>query len=192
MNRIIELNNKELRICRLIATARHEEFKVRGYISKNRLLKSQTPVGWHTIGVCGEMAFAKWLDVEYTADVNSFHDKRDVGPFEVRTVSKDFYGLILRKTDKEIADNPFALVIKQTSNRYRVVGWMNGKDVFKNGRLDDFGIKTRAPVHTMPQSDLNKDFSCFDKELKKLSKPFKISLPTIVRKYRSHVTTCSK
>lgn len=64
MNKIVKLSEKELRICELIAIARHKEFEVRGYISDNRFLKSKTPIDWYIIGVCGEMAFAKWLDVE--------------------------------------------------------------------------------------------------------------------------------
>ena len=53
------------------------------------------------------MAFSKWLDIEYTADVNTFHSKRDVGPFEVRTGGKNYYNLI--KEFKKQTKFPYVL-----------------------------------------------------------------------------------
>lgn len=186
MSDLIKLSPKEMKICKLIATARMQESRKAGIYdrSASELMRGRGGIQWDLLGVFGEMALAKWLDIKYIADVNSFHSIRDVGPFEVRAAGKDHYNLILRDSDREIGDKPFVLVVQRSIGVFRVVGWMYGKHGFKQEYMNSFGLEYRDPAYKIPQVKLIKNFDRFAPELEKCEYPFKIILPGVVKKYR--------
>ena len=182
---LVKLNPKELRFSKLIAITRMKESRKAGIY--DRSATQQMGGGkliWDFMGACGEIALAKWLNIEYTADVNTFHSKRDVGLFEVRTAGGDNYSLILRDSDRDIKDKPFVLVLQRCPGIFRIGGWLYGKDGLKSEYLNDFGISKRGPAYKIPQRMLNKDFSQFDKDIEKCNAPFKIKLSEVIRSYR--------
>jgi len=186
MSDIVKLSTQEMKICKLIAIARMKESRKAEIYdrSASELMRGRGGIQWDLLGAYGEMALAKWLDIKYTADVNSFHSIRDVGPFEVRTAGQDHYNLILRNSDKEIGDKPFVLVVQKSVGIFRVVGWIYGKHGFKKEYMNSFGLEYRDPAYKIPQSQLIKSFDRFASELEKFEYPFKIILPGVVRKYR--------
>jgi hypothetical protein len=183
---IVTLSKKEIKLCKLIATARMKQSREANIYdrSASKLMQGKETLKWDLLGAYGEMALAKWLNIEYTAHVNTFHEERDVGPFEVRTASENHYNLILRDSDRDLKNKPFVLVVQKELGEYRIVGWIKGGDGFKDQYMDSFGISYRKPAFKVPQMKLTTDFSIFSNDLEKCSKPFKVILTSIVRSYR--------
>lgn len=82
------------------------------------------------LGVCGEIAFAKFMKLPYVAPAMK---SADVGGYEVRTASKPTYNLIIRPRDKD--ERRFALVVRHERSIYRIVGWMTAGEAKKVGTL---------------------------------------------------------
>jgi hypothetical protein len=112
-------------------------------------------IGWniHVEGACGEMAVAKAFGVYWNPTVNTYQDGGDVGDeWQVRTRSRDDYELYVRPRDLEKkADKPFILVTG-AAPRFRIVGWMIGKDAKRDKWWQMHGGKPGAWF--VPQSCL--------------------------------------
>lgn len=83
--------------------------------------------GWtvHVEGACGELAVAKLLNRYWAGTLNTFKEGGDVGNIQVRTRSRENYDLIVRTDDRD--EDVFVLVVGRAP-KYRVVGWIRGKD----------------------------------------------------------------
>jgi hypothetical protein len=174
---LVRLTSEESYCAKFIANVRTSESRRMGISDRSATaLMKRGGLFWDELGACGEVACAKWLNIKYDATVNTFHHCRDVGPFEIRTASRDTDRLILRDSDKELSDKPFILIVKRASCLYRVVGWSYAEGLFEEEYLSNFGIEDREPGYAIPQSYLNTDFSCFEDELNKLERPFKIDM----------------
>ena len=174
---LVRLNSSESYCAKFIAFVRTSESRRLGISDRSATsLMKRGGLFWDELGACGEVACAKWLGIKYDATVNTFHEIRDVGPFEIRTASRDSDRLILRDSDKEIGDKPFILIVKRSPCLYRVVGWTYASDLFKEEYLSTFGIKDRDPGYAIPQNLLSTDFSSFTSELSEYDNPFSISI----------------
>jgi len=102
-----------------------------------------------TIGVCAEVAFAKWKNRFWLPGLNTFHDKEDVDNVEVRGTSRPDGCLIIR--DNDANDRPFVFVTGD-GNLMRLVGWMYGKDA----KHDEFmrNPNNHRPAWFVPQDRL--------------------------------------
>jgi hypothetical protein len=74
-------------------------------------------------GALGELAFAKWLGIEWEATVDTYKAP-DVAVFQVRTIGGDGHSLLVREDDKD--SSPFVLMYGRL-NKYQVVGWIKGE-----------------------------------------------------------------
>jgi hypothetical protein len=107
--------------------------------------------GWslHVEGACGELAFAKALNVYWAGTVNVYKDA-DVGAnIQIRTRSKANYDLLIRSDDSD--DEVFVLVTG-TAPTFRVVGWILGRDAKQGCWEQTHG--NRPPAFFVPQSEL--------------------------------------
>lgn len=104
----------------------------------------------HIEGACGEMAYAKARQRYWNGSVNTFQTGGDVGAVQVRTRSRDNYDLIVRRNDRD--SDAFVLVVGK-SGKYRVVGWIYGRDAKRDEWLKTYG--DREPAYFVPQSALN-------------------------------------
>ena len=96
----------------------------------------------HVEGARGEMAVAKRLGIKWEGHVNTFKRFPDVdGNIQVRTRSKDWYELIVRCDDP--LDAKYVLVTG-TTPKYRVRGWIKGKDAMKAEYLKTHGGREEA------------------------------------------------
>lgn len=106
----------------------------------------------HAEGACGECAFAKGMNWYWDMSVNTFK-KADVNGVHVRTRSKDFHELIIRRNESGI----FALV-KGIAPTYKIFGWFDSQHV-RDEWLHNHGDKGLAyfvpmkelyPIETIP------------------------------------------
>jgi hypothetical protein len=89
----------------------------------------------HVQGACGELAFARWLNVPWSASVDTFKGEPDVAPdFEVKTVEKHEpkrpYYLKVPLIDSQMARviaRRYVLVVLDGARAW-VLGWLPGKD----------------------------------------------------------------
>jgi hypothetical protein len=108
--------------------------------------------GWdmHIEGACGEAAVAKALNVFWSGTVDTFKRGGDVGnKIQVRTRSKSYYELIVRKDDRD--DDIFVLVTGKAPS-FDVVGWISGKDAKKEQWIQTHG--NREAAWFVPQKEL--------------------------------------
>lgn len=110
-------------------------------------------LGWseNIEGAMGELALAKVKDRFWSGSINTYQAGGDVGrKVQVRTMSQDHFGLLVRQVDAD--DKPYVLVVG-VAPKYRVVGWMWGKDAKKDIWQQDFS-NGRPPTYCVPQEEL--------------------------------------
>lgn len=79
------------------------------------------------VGVCGERAFAKHINVYYHTSVNTFK-KPDVGIFQVRSTTKPDGKLTVRPGDSE---NEWFILVTGEGFTYKIIGGLLGADAMK-------------------------------------------------------------
>lgn len=103
------------------------------------------------LGCLAEAAVAAHLGIPYDGSVNRFHDRPDVGPFEVRATTLDTGCLILR--DNDPPDRPYVLAVGDPySDTVELRGWLYGHQARQDRWLRD--PHGRRPCWMVPQSAL--------------------------------------
>jgi len=108
--------------------------------------------GWnyHINGACGEIAVAKHLKCFWGGTINTWKDA-DLGVrLQIRTRSKDYYELIVRKNDS--SEDHFVLVTGNAPE-YVVRGWIVGEDAKKDMWIQEYA--NREAAYFVPQRFLN-------------------------------------
>lgn len=141
MNTII-LNSTELMIASLAGSMRRVS-SIKDGLNKNKHAEKSD---WSTDvdGAAAEMAFAKFLNVYWSAANNSFKEP-DVGTWQVRSTSRKDGHLIIRHNDKELEER-FVLIITEPP-KYHIVGFI----LNLNSRQDRYW---RGDSWWVPQTDL--------------------------------------
>lgn len=100
------------------------------------------------VGVMGELALSRWLDVGYRCRTGAFQ-LPDVGPAHVRTTKHRAGGLIVRPGD---AEGPYVLVIDHRPT-FHIAGWMTSQEAMTTPlRTPD---KKRPGTHFVEQGALH-------------------------------------
>jgi hypothetical protein len=100
-------------------------------------------------GAAGELAFAKWAGLYWSGSIDTFTKEPDVGPYHVRTRSKDWYDMIVRPHDAD--DEPYVLVIGKSPN-FQVIGWLYGREAKQEQWKDTKGGGN--PAYFVPKAEL--------------------------------------
>lgn len=95
----------------------------------------------HIDGALGELAVAKATNRFWNGSVSTFKAGGDVGRIQVRTRSKDWYDLIVRRDDRD--DDAFVLVTGRCPV-YKVWGWIRGADAKREAFLQTHGDREAA------------------------------------------------
>ena len=117
---VVTLTDAEVALSQKIGRQRNDEDDAAG-LSKGGAFLGFDGSGYeqHILGVAGEIAFARFIGVDY---VPSPMKAVDVGEYEVRTASRDGYRLIIRPRDAD--DKKFVSVVRCGERSYRVQGWI--------------------------------------------------------------------
>ncbi len=105
------------------------------------------------VGVCSEMAFAKWRRCYWSPPVNTFHHEPDVEHVEVRGSASHDRRLIVRDNDDPM--RPYVFVTGHPPS-LRLRGWIRGEDARRDEYLDNpHGSRPAwfvppAKLHRMP------------------------------------------
>jgi hypothetical protein len=108
----------------------------------------------HIEGALGECAVSKLLNLYWLGSVGNLM-AADVGRLQVRTRSKHNYDLILHPAD---LDNAAYILVTGINGRYRVHGWIYGRE----GKLPEFWkdpTGTGRPAYFVPRSLLTPDIA---------------------------------
>ena len=100
-----------------------------------------------------ELAFAKSINQEWIGDVNTFHAPDVEGGWQVRYTDNENGKLIIRPIDEPKYEEKFVLV-KGLMPKYKIVGYMVGKDAIKEEYYRDPNKKGGA--YFVPEKDLIK------------------------------------
>ena len=145
----ITLNKNQLKVGARTGSFRHIESLEKGLKHKHGKPEDKN---WedHIEGACGEYAAALALREIYEPTVNTFKAPDLLSGYQVRTRSRHYYDLIVRKNDSD--DEIFILVTGQAPN-YVVRGWLHGCDAKKEEWFKDYG--NRPPAYFVPESELH-------------------------------------
>ena len=111
-------------------------------------------------GAGAELAFDKFLGVEWNAGINTFKQP-DVLEYQVRSTTIPNYSLVVRQKDSDY--DKYVLVIGYSMYMwdfhpptYYIVGWIPGKDA----KRSEWSYSPRENFHyyLVPQEDLDKEF----------------------------------
>lgn len=143
----ISLSQLEIMWASQIGTIRHTEAIKKGLPDKHGFDGDGLMI--HINGACGEMAVAKALDIYWAGSINTFKKERDVGDWEVRTRSKDYYDLLIRPDDDD--KNIYILVTGEIPN-FKIHGFISGKNGKRQEWMKDYG--GRPPAYFVPKNYL--------------------------------------
>lgn len=129
---IVRLTERELRLAEEIGRKRQDEDVAAGYRRGGAFIGFEgSTYEQEALGVCGEIAFARFLGIEF---VPTKMREVDVGGYEVRTGSKVGYRLIIRPRDLE-KGGKFVLVLRIECDLFRIAGWIDVNDGKAVGEL---------------------------------------------------------
>lgn len=147
----IKLEKYEVDLATFIGNKRYEEAILQNKRDSHGFNKSQEEARKiHIDGACGELAFAKAMNLYYSGSINTYKSGGDVGDIQVRTRSKHSFDLIIRNNDSD--SNIFVLVTGKDSN-YIIHGWILAKDAKQKEYVQNYG--GRPPAYFIPKNKLN-------------------------------------
>jgi hypothetical protein len=157
---IVELDDDEISLAETIGNSRHTTCETKQYKNyKKSTIHNDKELD--VMGVFGEMAVAKGFNCleEYVEDCieNTGWTLKDVGRVQVRTTPVPNGRLIVRPGDGRGMDGeklkePFVLVIQLSKNKYKLAGWMIGKEAIQQRyEFDPYG---KGMAYFVPQKDL--------------------------------------
>lgn len=149
---IVTLTEQELRLADVVGRQRQDEDVAAGYQRGGAFIGFEgSPYEQEALGVCGEIAFARFLGIKF---VPTKMKEVDVGGYEVRTGSEPNYSLIIRPRDVE-KGGKFALVVRLERVLYRIVGWIEAEEGKAVGeRKNPKKGKNAGPAWFVAQKDL--------------------------------------
>jgi hypothetical protein len=117
MSPTVTVTETDVEHCRAYVERVQARSNARGYDHANaRPRSAQQRVFDDVNGHCAEIAFCRWLGVEWAPDINAFHAIPDaLGVFEIRATTYSTGRLIIRD-DEDAADRCYVLV---TGNAWR-------------------------------------------------------------------------
>lgn len=112
--------------------------------------------GWraHIEGACGELAVAKFLGKYWDGSVDTFRTLPDLDTVEIRTRSKHYYDLIIRRDDDP---SKTYILVTGLAPSFQVRGWIKGHAAQRDEWLKTHGGREEAWF--VPASKLNTRWS---------------------------------
>lgn len=155
IGQVIQLTPEEIERARVIAKAWLKEQK-RKFLYDRAGVVNRSKYDRVLLGVMGEMAVAKHLNIPWTG--LSATRKTDVGPYQVRTHSKEYSYLHLHPEAHE--DDLYILVtamphIGRVINQMNIVGWITVRDAKQDRWYYIPSYSEREPCYRIPQNHLH-------------------------------------
>ena len=150
-----DIVDDELSGCIDYVVALQQRSRARGYNHANVRQRSPLQRAIDDInGHCGEIAFCRYLGVDWTPEMDAFHNKADIlDLYEIRTTHHDSGSLIIRDDDR--ADRCFVLVtgnIQEPPRTMKIRGWIWGNEGKKSEYIRN--PHGHRPSWFVPQSAL--------------------------------------
>jgi len=142
--------DQEIEFAKGVVLKRYTESRKQNLEHNPPLKDTDDPLKNEFEGALAETAFAKEAKIPYTGDINTFKNP-DVGFTQQKGTTVEWGSLIVRPNDK--GEDAYVLVILLPNNKFRIVGWLRGKDA----RRDEW-IKNpdnRGAAHFVHQRDLH-------------------------------------
>ena len=144
----MELSDSELAIGHMIGTMRraalstaHSEYRRDEYLD-------------HIVGVYGELAVAKALDIYWDASVNTFKSRPDVGQLEVRCTRYMPPRSMIYVSKADSDESKFVLVCQESRRVYHALGWASGLQIKQAGEYRSL-VSNRYPQYWLNHKQLN-------------------------------------
>ena len=149
----VVLTANEMYVAAMVGVRRRLSSMSAGFLERNGAASASIAEAWYynIVGAQGEMAAAKALGVYWPSSIGAEKADPDMPPdWQVRTMGKSTYDLIVRKDD---IDSHKYLLVTGTGPEFLVHGWIYGKDAKKEEWYGDRGGRN-APCFWVPKSAL--------------------------------------
>ena len=144
----VELSDSELAIGHMIGTMR------RAALSTAHSEYRRDEFADHIVGVYGELAVAKALDIYWDASVNTFKSRPDVGQLEVRCTRYMPPRSMIYVSETDSDESKFVLVCQESRRVYHVLGWASGLQIKQAGEYRSL-VSNRYPQYWLGYKQLN-------------------------------------
>jgi len=151
---LVKLTPRESLICKRVGQARNEASIADGKHGANGFKGGVDDCEMiHVEGVCGEMAFAKAFGIYPSLTINTYKEGFDVGKFQIRCRTEDYYELYIRPNDP---DSKRYVLVTRTNGRfhhYQIRGYYWSQDAKAHPEwLKNHG--DRPAAHFVPHDQL--------------------------------------
>jgi hypothetical protein len=147
---IVLLTDTEVALAKKVALQRLN-YNIAHGIKHKYGMKDKDGLRYGTVGMLGEFAVAKHFNIPPDTSANGDYRNKDVGGiYQVRTTEFHSGKLIIHNADADC--DVFILVIKMSDNRYRLAGWLYGKEAKQNKYW--YPLLPGRPAYNVPQTDL--------------------------------------
>jgi hypothetical protein len=152
---IIALDEYESTWAARVGYYRHEESERRGR-KQSDLSNSKNALDNHKRGAAAELALTKYLRVPWNATVNTFNAFPDLdGQMDARgKVASQPYLRLYERKDSKKQHFIFVSVSRLGNRRFRIDGWMLGRDAMQPKYYRPTGTLSKHPEWQPPVSDL--------------------------------------
>ena len=143
----VELTASEMYFAAMVGVRRY--INVRKGAHRSPLAENHDVWGNNIEGACGELAFAKAVNIYWDGSINTFKMRADVGLVEVRTRRKAGYELIVRDSDP---DGRVFVLVQGEAPRFTVMGWYRSEQAKRPEWLQTHG--GGSPAYFVPNGHL--------------------------------------
>ena len=157
INEVVTLNDLEQKICKHLATKRHQNARNHGITNARKGGQSDFETDYE--GMCAEFAFCKLFNIfpDLTIEVRSSSKGTDDGDAILSNgmsvdvkATKYATGKLIAATWKQPKVEVYALMVGQSPN-YTFKGFMKQEELLQQSRIGDLG---RGPIHIAQQNEL--------------------------------------
>lgn len=145
---IVRLTYAEILVAHLITGQRQTMNLKRAVASRYGAPEGEAGRKLDALGVFGEMAVAKGLNLYWSGTVGDYGAIDVGGVVEVRTAHRATDSLIVHPDDKDAV--PFVLVLGDQAPAMRLAGWLWGHEA----KQERWWKQTERPAFFVPQDDL--------------------------------------
>ena len=131
METVIILSRWEKEIAWNTAKRRTKNNRDRGIPDEN--ISGRDTVTQDYYSFCGELAFCKLLNIYPDLEVldRNKHDARHNGHcYDIKTILDPGHNLVVRRNKKHKPSERYALMLRETEEAYRFIGWATADEVF--------------------------------------------------------------
>lgn len=146
----VELTPYDIQLCEFVAQLRNNG-GIAAAADAHKYGHVKQTLALHVIGCLGELAFAKAMNRFWSGAGDHYYEDSDVGRYQIRATTYATGRLLIRPNETHL-DVPWVLVVQMSPTRWRIAGWLYGREAHRPEYLDS--PAGRPAAYFVPQHRL--------------------------------------